>query len=640
MTHVDDSGFLLHAPIYGSAAGAGDFIAKAWTYAPGQYFLFYWLWHGVNSWPDLLYAGRLPSALLATLGSLLFLWLIWKVRTADGYGAWTGILAGTLGILSMRLMVESQQGYSYAVAFPLAVGQLIWAVSSYQRPGNCQKQTLHALAGVLLIGAAAIWFNYQMLPMTVAAAGACLFILFRAQREVEGGGEADTADDSAVRKFGPLAASALLFAVSLGIVWVSYLGSRVQANRGVPAWASFEMLSRKQAGSTAQYLVLLLKKFPDLFSVAAAPIWTAQLPGFAVLIVGLVLVAIAGYGIRSAWESRDRVLLALAVYGAACIGLLFVIHMLGMAPFGITRHSFVLFTPVLACVLAGELALCSESREQFAGTFRRVFVIAAILALVTFLFGFAGFQHLTHNRVDLTALKRITAEQRAVAVVGMDWTWDPAIRQAVTNDKICDCFVGIDDVNEGVKRLEAVEEGSILFVSHRDDPMRTPRKEEILKTRPGWYADQIVALPGIGATEPWGTDNGGNGFFVTAIVKPAPPSAACEVRMTSGWVDKKTLDGSAWTYSTNGRAQMTINSPTPVAGRFAASVNTSAGSGQLRLLVNDKPAGVFSVPGNITVDLKGDPGYTRYSWIMGEASGGTGFQFVNPRVEPGCTMRH
>lgn len=640
MTHVDDSGFLLHVPFYGSAAGAGDFIAKFWTYAPGQYYFFYWLWSGVNSWPELLYAGRLPSALLATLGSLLFIWLIWKLRAESGYGSLTGILAGALGMLSMRLMVESQQGYSYAVSFPLAVGQLVWMITCFLRSDSLQKQMERAVAGILAIGAVAVWFNYQMVPMTVAAAGACIFVMIRGKRTSAEEGESASPDESLLHKFGPLLGSAMLFAVSLVVLWVKYLGARVQANRGVPGWAAFELLSRKEAGGTAQYLLLLLRKFPDLFAVAAGPVWAAQMPSYATLLVGLALVAVAGYGIHAIWKSSARALFALSAYGVFCIGLLFIVHMLGMAPFGITRHSFVLFAPVLACVLAGEMALCSDAQSQFAGTWRKVFAAASGLALIAFIIGFPGFDRLTVNRLDLEALKRIAGEQRAVAVIGMDWTWDPTIRQSVTKNKICDCFVGVDDVNEGIKRLEAAEEGSILFVSHRADPMRTPRKEDLLKNRPSWYADQIVASPALGATEPWGVENGGNGFFVTAITKPAPPSASCEVRMASGWFDKKTSDGSAWTYASNGRSQMTMSSPVPVNVRFTASVNATAGGGQLRVLANDKQAGTFTVPGNIALDLKGDAGYTRFTWIMGEGSANTGFQFVNPRVEPGCTMRH
>ncbi|MFN0106891.1 MAG: hypothetical protein ACKV2U_32960 [Bryobacteraceae bacterium] len=540
----------------------------------------------------------------------------------------------------MRLMVESQQGYSYAVSFPLALGQLAWMITSFQRPANIQKQVIRAITGILAIGTVGVWFNYQMIPMTAAAAGACLVPLYRIGRKTDCDGESGSEHESHLVKWGALAGSAFLFAASMSVLWVTYLGSRIAANRGVPGWAAFEMLSRKQAGGTAQYLLLLLKKFPDLFAVSAAPLWTALIPNSAVLLIGLALVAVSAYGVHLVWKSNNRVLLALAAYGVSCIGLLFVVHVLGMAPFGITRHSFVLFAPILACVLAGELILCSDSQPAFSGIARKTFALASVAALGLFAWGFPGFHRLTENRLDLEALKRIAAEQRAVAIIGMDWTWDPMIRHSATKDKLCDCFVGVDDVNEGIKRLEAVEEGSILFVSHREDPMRTPRKEDILKSRPTWYADPIVTSPGFGATEPWGTENGGNGFFVTAITKPAPPSTACEVRLTSGWSDKKTIDGAAWSYSATNRSQMTVNSPAPVTTRFTVSVNAPAGGGQLRVLANDKPAGTFTVPGNIALDLKADGGYTRFTWIMGDGSGKTGFQFVNPRVEPGCTMRH
>lgn len=646
MTHVDDFGFLLHTPLYNGPLGAGDFVSRSWTYAPGQFVAGYPIWSKVDSFRGAVFAGRLPSALLGTAGSLLFLAVIFLVRRRLGAVGWEGILTGTLAVVSMRLMIESQQGYPYVSTMPVAVLQLLWLIycAGKYRPGI--DAALRGIGGVLLIGTGGVWMNYQMAPMTAAAcAGALLLAMSRfpaGHEETPSGGRfraAPGAWASAALGLGALALSSFF-------LWSAYLKVLLETNRGVPSWAAFEMLTQKDSGGTVRYAAAMLRKFPDLFSVAALPVWPGILPKALVTACGLLLVAAAFYGVLRAWSAANRTLAICSAYGLACILGLFATHLKGTAPFGVTRHSFVLFVPVLAMLLSGEMMLCGSDparKAESAARWRKAMLAAAGLSAGLFLLAFPAYQRVTDSRVDVAALQRISAERGAIAVIGLDWTWDAAIAQYATKKTAFSGLVGLE-MKEGIQALEQVREGTVVFLSHRDDPLRAPRREEILASHPDWIIEKVVSLQPEGSTEPAGIINGGNGFFVTTLTKLAPPGGSCELLFSSGWPLKHTRDGAIWAFGSRGRGEMIIRSPLAAGLHFEAAVNAPKG-GPLRMLINGEVRESFNVPGNVAVDIAAQPGINRIEWSMQQSeaevlSGPPAFEFVNPRVNAGCTVLH
>ena len=149
MTHCDDTGFLVNALPASGALEAGNLVAKAWTYGPGQFVLGYPLWASAPTWRQTVFAARIPSGIAEMLGLLLIVWLLSKIgfglkpglhspRTAP----FAGLFSAVLALCSLRAMIESQQGYPYAAACAMVA---LTAALLYQFTAACNELPLSKL---------------------------------------------------------------------------------------------------------------------------------------------------------------------------------------------------------------------------------------------------------------------------------------------------------------------------------------------------------------------------------------------------------------------------------------------------------------------------------------------------------------
>ncbi len=595
MTHCDDNGFLLNALGADSAAKAADNVSKAWTYAPGQYFVGFPLWSKAATFNAAVKAARMPSAIGATLGMLLFFLVIFLIQRGVGRPDMAGAFTAMIATLSMRAMVESQQGYSYAITYLFVALQLVAMVWIVQRDNLGWTRWFYALGASSFVGMAGLFFSYQMLFPSAAAGLACVIGAWREFKR------SDPPTAYWPRPLGFAAAGLVGFGVGYLWLWKTYLEVLVKNGTSVPGWAQFELIRWSAADGISGYLGALSKKVLLLFSLLTAPIWPALVGTTAQLVWGGIVLLLAVLGVWVGWRSKEPGKRLLSLYGAIAVSLMLGANLAGLIPVGVTRHSFILFVPILGLLLCGELSLSQSV------AWRKRFFTASVLGLLFFHARFDDFNSVTGNQFDVARLSKEVTTRRPIALVALDCTWDARLAQHISKSTAFPCGV-VEDGVAAIKSLEAKPDGgNILFTSHRSDPLIG--LAGALQAHPDWKAESLIALQPKGSTEPIGMVNGGNGFFLASITKPVTIQKGCALQFGSGWNVRE--GGQDWWRWTDHGGTVTVVSSQAEKLTLKGLVTSVTPANVLRLRLNGKPLPDISlnvgVVLNLDVQLSGAP---------------------------------
>ncbi len=573
MTHCDDNGFLLNALGSESAAKAADNVSKAWTYVPGQYFVGFPLWSKATTFNAAVKAARLPSAVSATLGILLFFLVIFLIQRGVGWPDKTGAFTAMIATLSMRAMVESQQGYSYANTYlfvALQVAAMVWIV---QRENLGWTRWLYALGASSFVGLVGLFFSYQMLFPSAAAGVACVLAAWREFTR------SDSQSASLARPLGVAATGLVGFGAGYLWLWKTYLGVLVKNGTNIPGWAQFEVIHWSKAGGIGGYLGAVSQKILLLFGFLTAPIWPALVGTTAQLVWGGMMLLLAVIGAWAGWRSPEPGKRLLSLYGAIAVVMMLGANLAGLIPVGVTRHSFILFVPVLGLLLCGELHL-SQSID-----WRKRFFTAAVVGLLLFHARFEDFNSATGNQFDVARLSKEVITRRPIALVALDCTWDARLAQHISNSTAFPCGV-VEDGAAAIKSLEAKPDGgALLLTSHRSDPLIS--LAGALQSHPDWKLERVVALQPKGSTEPIGMVNGGNGFFVASVTKPISVQEGCALQFGPGWNVRE--GGEDWWRWTDRGGTVTIVSSQAEKLTLKGLVTSATPANILRVRLDGKP---------------------------------------------------
>lgn len=588
MTSCDDNGFLLNALGAESAAKAADSVSRAWTYAPGQYFLGFPLWSKAATFDAGVKGARLPSALSATAGMLLFFLVILLIQRHVGWPEKSGIFTAMLAALSMRAMVESQQGYSYANTYFFAALQLLAMVWIVQRNDLGWPRWLYALGASSAVGLVGIFFSYQMLFPSAAAGVACVIGGWREFRRPS------EQTFSWTVPAGTAAAGMIGFGAGYWWLWKAYIAVLVKSGTNVPHWAQFEIIKWSAADGISGYLEALAKKVLLLFSFLTAPIWPALVGSTTQLVWGGCILLLAVWGVWFGWRSQEPAKRVLALYGAAAIIMMLGANLAGQIPVGVTRHSFILFVPVLGMVLGGELHLSQNAAR------RKRFFVAAVVGLLLFQARFDEFSRVTGNQFDVARLTKEVSKRHPTSLVALDCTWDVRVAQQITKNAAFPCGV-VEDGAAAIKSLaEKQEGGTLLLTSHRADPLNS--LAGALQAHPDWKSESVISIPPKGSTEPIGIVNGGNGFFLASVTKSISVQKGCAVEFGPGW---NVREGAAdWWRWTDKGGTVTIISSEPEKINLKGLVISATDANALQRRMDGKP--VPSIPLNRGTELNLD----------------------------------
>ncbi len=532
-THCDDNGFLLNALPALSAFEAADNVSKAWTYAPGQFLVGYPFWSKATTFEAVTRAARMPSAVAATAGTVLFFFLILLLQRQFAWTSHGGAFTAMLAALSMRLMVESQQGYSYAVTYLFAALQILVIVWFVQN-GTAWTRWLYAMGAALAVGLVGLFFSYQLLFPSAAAGLTCAIgagrELFRREKQAP----------PWLGSVGAACAGVAGFGAAYFWLWKAYLEVLLKNGTNVPPWAQFEIIRWSAAEGLTGYLSAIATKVVLLFSFLTAPIWPALLGATAQLLWGGAMFLLAAAGFLIGLRSSDATRRALALYGGLMLMLMLMANLAGQIPLGVTRHSFILFVPVLGLLLVAELHFSNTPSS------RRRWILAAAAGLLLFYARFDEFNAMTANQFDVARVSKEVLARRPLSLVALDCTWDPRIAQVVSKGSAFPCGI-VENASAAIRTLEATSEGgTMLLTSHRGDPLTAVAAE--LQLHPDWKTERIIAIEPRGSTEPIGMVNGGNGFFLAGITRPMKLATGCAVIFGSGWgVREGTADWWRWT---------------------------------------------------------------------------------------------
>jgi hypothetical protein len=595
MTNCDDNGFLLNVLGVDSPTKAADSVSRAWTYAPGQYLLGFPLWSKATTFESGLKGARLPSALSATAGMILFFLVIFLIQRGVGWPEKGGVFTAMLAALSMRALVESQQGYSYANTYLFAALQVLAMVWLVQRDRWGWTRWLYALGASSAVGMVGVSFNYQMLFPTAAAGVACLI---GAWRELRTPGAASR---SWARPALAAVSGIVGFSAAYLWLWNAYLAALVRGGTNIPPWAQFEIIKWSAAEGVSGYLTALVRKVLLLFSFLTAPVWPALVGSTTQLIWGAGILLLAAWGTWIGWRNREPASQLVALYGAAATILALAANLAGQVPVGVTRHSFVLFVPVLGMLLIGELHLSHNL------AWRKRFLFAAVLGVVLFQARFDEFSRQTGNQFDVARLTKEVNSRRPVALVALDCTWDVRVAQQISKNTAFPCGV-VEDAGPVLKSLEARPDGgTVLLTSHRSDPLKAVTA--IVQKHPDWKAESLIAIQPQGSTEPIGIVNGGNGFFLAAITKPVSIQKGCAAQFGPGWGVR---EGAAdWWRWTDRGGTVTIISSEPESIKLTGLVVSTTDDNVLLRRVDGKAAPNIRLNRgaelNLTIPVEGTP---------------------------------
>lgn len=603
MTHCDDTGFLVNALPASSALEAGNLVAKAWTYGPGQFVLGYPLWASAPTWRQTVFAARIPSGIAEMLGLLLIVWLLSKIgfglkpglhspRTAP----FAGLFSAVLALCSLRAMIESQQGYPYAAACAMVA---LTAALLYQFTAACNGLPLSKLpvwTGILaLTGGLFVTVSYQI-TISIAASILALWIIAAPQLRETG----------AYKKFtvAGIAAGVGLCLTGLGIfglIWNLYLGDHIRNNRGIPVWASFDVIHWNGAFDYARAILL---KWIYFAGFNTTPIWVADSRQLVPGILGAIVLVLALFGLASLSPTQPLWRRLLATYCSLLLATTFLLGLAGKAPFGVTRHSHFLLPALVILSGFGEANLLARLPR-----FPRMGWIGAAMAtavLALFCFGFTEFNNASRNRFDIPLLAQLAHDRKPMRILATGCTFDPLAAQAASHDQLFTSPVINDlteDQAEPAFRLMESNNGpaSIFLVNHRADPY--PLKA--LALHPALRSRLLVGIQPIGSTELVGIVNGGNGFYVREISKGiAGESVPCQATWLEGWYNRESdsKQNDWWRWS-RGDSSLRISTGQAFELTFDGGLMQAFGpqtidvfvNGVLALTLEAKPALDFSV---------------------------------------------
>ncbi len=549
MTHCDDTGFLVQGFAAEGAISAGDSIASYWTYAPAQFVLGYPIWSMPNSWPDAIWAARLPSAIAGTFLGLVIVWLLSRLSAASQISPFAGLFSMVLAFCGLRAMVESQQGYPYAVTCLLVAltATILYAVS--QGRELLEPRRLPLLIGSLAAwGALSICFSFQL---TISVLASCLALLICAFPELRKPGALRKISGTSWLAGGMLS---LFGAAVFYKIWVLYLGLRINNNQGLPPWSAFDVV--KWHGSPVDFIQQVLSKWVDLAGYSVTPLWPPIAGTSLTRALGVVLLALLLSGLPSLSARRPLWQRLIAWYSVLLLVTSFALNLAGKMPFGVTRHSHFLLPALLLLSGFGEANILAwiDSRQRKSSAFADWLApIASILLIAVFYYSFPQFHQVSRNQFDMPRLVQLVHEKKPLKVVCIGCTFDPMSAQWATRGQMFPLGVvevgpADDQLEQALKMLEKKPApASIFVVDHRSDPESTLRATK----HPSLTSSLLVGVNPIGSTEMMGMVNGGNGFFIRQITKSdaVPDLPGCKASLLKGWHSREANANGWWRWS-------------------------------------------------------------------------------------------
>lgn len=549
MTHCDDTGFLIQGFAAEGAISAGDSIASYWTYAPAQFVLGYPIWSMPNSWPDAIWAARLPSAVAGTFLGFVIAWLLSRLSVENQSSPFAGLFSMVLAFCGLRAMVESQQGYPYAVTCLLVAltATILYAVS--QGRELLEPRRLPLLIGCMAAwGALSICFSFQL---TISVLASTLALLICAFPELRKPGAFRQ-----IRGTDWLAGGILsLFGVAVFYkIWVLYLGLRINNNQGLPPWSAFDVV--KWNGSPVDFIQQVLSKWIDLAGYSVTPLWPPIAGVSLTRALGVVILVLILFSLPCLSARRPLWQRLIAWYSILLLATSFLLSLAGKIPFGVTRHSHFLLPALLLLSGFGEaniLAWISSRRKDSSSFTDWLAPIASTVLITVFYYSFPQFHQVSRNQFDMPRLVQLVHEKKPLKVVCIGCTFDPMSAQLAARGQLFPLGVVEDGPSDGLleQALKMLEKkpspASIFVVDHRSDPESTLRATK----HPSLTSSLLVGVKPIGSTEMTGIVNGGNGFFVRQVTKSdaVPELLDCKASLLKGWHSREANASGWWRWS-------------------------------------------------------------------------------------------
>ncbi len=549
MTHCDDTGFLLQGFAAEGAISAGDAIAAYWTYAPAQFVLGYPIWSMPNSWPDAIWAARLPSALAGTFVGLVIAWLLSRLSVQNQSSPFAGLFSIVLAFCGLRALVESQQGYPYAVTCLLVALTItiLYAISQGRELLEPRRLPL-LIGGLAAWGALSICFSFQL---TISVLASTLALLICALPELRKPGAFRQIPGTNWLMGGILS---LFGAAVFYKIWVLYLGLRIKNNQGMPPWSAFDVV--RWHGSPIDFFQQVLSKWIDVAGFSVTPLWPPIAGVSLTKALGVVVLVLLLFSLPSFTSRRPLWQRLIAWYSMLLLLTSFVLNLAGKMPFGVTRHSHFLLPALLLLSGFGEaniLAWINVRRKDSSSFADWVAPIASMILIAVFYYSFPQFHQASRNQFDMPRLVQLVHEKKPLKVVCIGCTFDPMSAQWATRGQLFPLGVvevgpSDDQLEEALKMLEKKPApASIFVVDHRSDPESSLRATK----HPLLTSSLLVGVNPIGSTEMMGIVNGGNGFFIRQVTKSdtAPEVPGCKASLLKGWHSREANASGWWRWS-------------------------------------------------------------------------------------------
>lgn len=454
-SHIDDIGVaksIILAKEEGRNAAVA--VSEHWTYAPFQFLFTAPLLNSTQNYREILFWGRLPSAVFSVIGLMLFVVVNFRRQAGFTLDAAVGF---ALLSLSWAGIILAQQMHNYALGITASIIVLLLLVDRIRREkwGVFEAFLDGGILGVLTL------MQYSVVFLMPA---------YFAVRFIKG------VKSSVMLRIVLLNTlmAGVVYVVSVFPLWWFFLRKLIAAGYGgVTDWnrgPAGEFLFSLPADGWTEKVIYAFRFFAGNFyrviesSIAVFPEGSFLRTPFA--IVGTVLMIIGIIRLfRSAAPNRW---LGWYIAGVLLtwIGLV-VMGKLALAP---TRHNMILLP--LFCILISEgIAALSSLIKKYTFIFSLFFIL---FVLVVFLSQYPIFLKERHDPFHETEIISVVEKYQVDAVIQAEWTTQVEVMKALRDYY---GYFGKHFLDYSIITRDPNEYNTILWISHRE-PLSTSTLQE------------------------------------------------------------------------------------------------------------------------------------------------------------------
>lgn len=382
-------------------------VPVSFTYAPAQFFVTAGLLRPGLSYRDVIWRGRLPSALAGTLAALLA--ALVAVRIRGRQAAVRSVVAAAVMACSWELLLLSSQMHNYAAGVTGALLLMLMLLSTRGRPSFGEA----VAEGVAL--AALPWLHYQILFLLPP------YLLVRAWRML------------GVMKSKAQVARTLVLVVlptmlSVALLYHYFLGRHVVEGVHWNAGANGEFGFSFAPGLTLLGKISYALRFFVVNGVESLRSLLSFVPESSGLFVAstALMLLLAGAGALSFGRDRSTRARAVSIFLLASAGVWVVLVVLGKVTLSPTRHSVILL-PFAALLIAEGVCALGDwlNRPRTIG----MAVAAAIVA--SFLWTRALELAARKDPFDDARIQEMVAQAKPDLIITYRCSWNLRVMQSI-----------------------------------------------------------------------------------------------------------------------------------------------------------------------------------------------------------------